>query len=60
MLLTRPEAAQIMGVSMRKTDSLIAEGKLPVVRIGASVRISQKSLAEFIESMETTSPYKNK
>jgi len=52
-LLTRPEAANALGISLRKTDSLIATGDLPVVRFGASVRIRVSAIESLIESRET-------
>jgi excisionase family DNA binding protein len=38
-LLTRAEVAAELGVSLRTLARLIAAGELPVIRIGAAVRI---------------------
>ena len=38
-LKTREEAARYWRVSLRTVDNLIADGRLPVVKVGRSVRI---------------------
>jgi excisionase family DNA binding protein len=53
VLLTRPEAAQVLGISLRATDGLIARGDLPVVRFGATVRIRPSAIDFLIEARES-------
>ena len=52
-LLTRPEAAQVLGISLRATDALIAAGDLPVVRFGATVRVRPSAIEYLIEARES-------
>ncbi|MCF7732106.1 MAG: excisionase family DNA-binding protein [Akkermansiaceae bacterium] len=49
-LLTRPAAADRLASCLRVVDEQIANGNLPIVRIGRSVRISEAALEEFIEA----------
>jgi len=53
-LLTRPQAAQALGISLRLVDSLLASGELKAVRIGASVRIRPTAIEYFCEARETS------
>ena len=53
-LLYRPlEAANAIGVSRAKMYQLIAAGKLPSIRVGASVRVPVKGLNDWIERQVT-------
>lgn len=54
-LLTRPAVAKELGLSLRTVDQLIANGDLPIVKIGKSVRIRPASLENLIEARETRS-----
>jgi excisionase family DNA binding protein len=54
-LLTRPEAAHVLGISLRATDTLIASGELKVVRLGANVRIRPSAIEYLLEARETRS-----
>ena len=51
-LLTRQEAAAMLGIGLRTIDTLIASGDLPCVRIRRSVRLRPSALELFIESRE--------
>ncbi len=51
-LMTRQEAAAMLGIGLRTIDTLIASGDLPCVRIGRSVRFRPSALELFIESRE--------
>lgn len=44
---SRPEAAAILGVSVKQVDAAIARGDLDHVRIGKHVRISDSALRRF-------------
>ena len=49
-LLTVARVAQVLALSERSVRSLIAEGSLPVIRVGTrAVRILPEDLARFIE-----------
>jgi excisionase family DNA binding protein len=48
-LLTVPEAADHLRFSVRTVRQLIADGLLPVVRIGVRVRIRPTDLCRFVE-----------
>jgi excisionase family DNA binding protein len=52
-LLTRKEAAAILGLGWRTVDENIAKGALPIVKIGRNVRIKPSELQKFIEARET-------
>jgi excisionase family DNA binding protein len=47
LLLSRREAADTLGVSLRMIDSLLEADKLAVVRIGRRVLIPLERLQEF-------------
>jgi excisionase family DNA binding protein len=49
---TVPEAARTAKVSVRHLQSLIASGRLPVVRLGRRVLIRRESLLRFLASIE--------
>lgn len=50
-LMLRPtEAADALGVSRSKAYELIAEGKIPSVRVGGCVRVPVAALQAWIES----------
>jgi excisionase family DNA binding protein len=55
LLLTRHEAAEMLGLSVRKIDLLVSSGDLPAVRIGRSIRIRPSALDYLIESRESRS-----
>ncbi len=49
-LLTVAQASEALALSERSTRSLITEGSLPVVRVGArAVRVHPEDLLSFIE-----------
>jgi len=47
-LLTRDEAAEVLGISVRKLDALEEAGQIQAVRIGRSVRYHPDVLDRFI------------
>lgn len=51
-LLTRREASEYLAISPRKLDSLVADGELPRVKIGTSVRFEQSDLDAFIAAQK--------
>ena len=53
-LLLRPsEVAESLGVSRSKVYTLIAEGKIPTIRVGASVRVPVEALRAWVETLPT-------
>jgi len=46
-LITRKEAAKLLGVSMRTLDTLAAEGEIHPSRFGRAVRYESRALREF-------------
>jgi len=49
LLLRVSEAAEALGISRSHCYELIQNGKLPVIRLGASVRIPRAWLTRFVE-----------
>ena len=49
-LLTVEEAAELLRLSIRQLRRLIADGRLPVSRIGRSIRITPEELAALIRA----------
>jgi excisionase family DNA binding protein len=50
LLITIREAAELLGLSESTVYRLAREDRIPVVRIGASVRINRRHLETWIES----------
>ena len=48
LLLKPAEAAEAMGVSRSRAYELIADGSIPSIKLGASVRVPVQSLREWI------------
>ncbi|MCM3724585.1 helix-turn-helix domain-containing protein [Neobacillus cucumis] len=47
-LITVPEAAPILGISVERTYTLAREGILPVVRLGRQIRLDPVQLDNWI------------
>ncbi len=52
MLLTSPEAAQMLSISERSLWTLMKSGSIPHVRIGRSVRYDRDDLKAWIEKQK--------
>jgi excisionase family DNA binding protein len=50
-----PEVARIIRVARSRAYELVAEGKIPSVRIGRSVRVSRKELDRWLEEQRQPS-----
>lgn len=50
MLVTLPEASQLLGLSARKISQLVADGVLPSLKIDRCRRFSVKALEQWVES----------
>jgi len=44
-----PEVAEILRIARNRAYELIADGEIPAVRIGRSVRVSRKGLDRWLE-----------
>ncbi len=49
LLLDYGGAARLLSISPRSVRAMVADGRLPCVRIGRSVRIAVADLAAFVE-----------
>ncbi len=49
-LLTVEEVAEMLGMSRERVYQLTREGIIPVVKIGRSLKYSEKALIEWIEN----------
>jgi excisionase family DNA binding protein len=49
-LLTVPQVAEILGLSLSQTYTLVKRGEIRSVRIGRSVRLIPSHVEEFIEA----------
>lgn len=56
-LLTIPEAAQHLSISPRALQSLIAHGRITVVRIGRRVAVHPHDLEQFIQARRVARPH---
>ena len=48
-VLRMPEAARALGISRSQIYSLAARGEIPIVRIGASLRVPAAALDRWLE-----------
>jgi len=65
-LIKKPEAADLLGISVRTLEKMIARGSLPAYRVGPkSVRLRREDIDDYLEShraapviraIETTRP----
>lgn len=47
-LLTRAEAAERLGMSVKSVDRMLRRGDLPAIRFGTAVRIDPRDLEDLI------------
>lgn len=52
-LLDKTEVADRLDVGMRTVERMISSGELPVVRIGAAVRVHSDDLVEFMDALRS-------
>ena len=48
-VLTRPEAAELLRISIRTLDYWVKTGQVPHKKIGRSIRFSEKALERWLE-----------
>lgn len=51
-LLRASDIAEFLGCSRSRAYELMANGTLPIIRIGTSVRVSQRSLERWVREQE--------
>ena len=50
-LIKKPEAADLLGISVRTLEKMIARGALPAYRVGPkSVRLRREDIDDYLES----------
>lgn len=54
LLLTVPEACDVLNIGRSRLLKEIAAGRIPVIRFGRAVRISRQALEKFIESQQAS------
>jgi excisionase family DNA binding protein len=53
LLLSKPEAARMLGVSIRSLEHLIARHEIPTRKIGRRVLIARTALESFAKAQNT-------
>jgi excisionase family DNA binding protein len=61
LLITKSEAAEQLGVSVRTIERLISAGRLPLVHVEGAARVRVADLGAYVQSLDadqrtTTSP----
>ena len=51
LLLTKPDAAQALGVSVRTVDRLVSSGALPLVKVAGAARIRRSDLDDYVNHL---------
>lgn len=51
-LLTPEEVCGLLGIKMSKFRSAVFKKELPVIRIGRLIRVNQKDLEQWVESLK--------
>lgn len=49
-----PEVAQVLRIARSRAYELVADGEIPAVKIGRSVRVSRKELDRWLEDQRYT------
>ena len=55
VLLRAVEVSRLLGLSRSQVYQMMADGRLPVIRIGRAIRVPKQALAEWIRA-NTTAP----
>jgi excisionase family DNA binding protein len=55
LLLTKSEAAEQLGVSVRTIERLISAGRLPLVHVGGAARVRVADLGAYVQSLDAES-----
>ena len=52
LLITKSEAAELLGVSLRTIDRLISAGRLPLVHVEGAARVRVTDLEAYVQGLE--------
>jgi excisionase family DNA binding protein len=52
LLITKGEAAEQLGVSLRTIERLIAAGQLPLVHVAGAARVRVADLGAYVQSLD--------
>ena len=52
LLITKSEAAEQLGVSLRTIERLIAAGRLPLVHVEGAARVRVADLGEYVQGLD--------
>jgi excisionase family DNA binding protein len=52
LLITKSEAAEQLGVSLRTIERLIAAGQLPLVHVAGAARVRVADLGAYVQSLD--------
>jgi excisionase family DNA binding protein len=52
LLITKSEAAEQLGVSLRTIERLIAAGRLPLVHVAGAARVRVADLGAYVQSLD--------
>lgn len=55
LLLDKPSAAEVLGISARVLDRLVVDGEIEVVRIGRRVFVPYAAAEEYVERLRSAS-----
>ena len=55
LLITKSEAAEQLGVSLRTVERLIAAGRLPLVHVEGAARVRVADLGAYVQSLDADS-----
>jgi excisionase family DNA binding protein len=55
LLLTKSEAAEQLGVSLRTVERLISAGRLPLVHVEGAARVRVTDLGAYVQSLDADS-----
>lgn len=50
LLITKKEAAELLAISVRHLERLIADGVIKVIRLGRTVRLRLSDIQKLVES----------
>jgi excisionase family DNA binding protein len=52
LLITKSDAAEVLGVSLRTIERLISAGRLPLVHVEGAARVRLTDLEAYVQSLE--------
>ena len=52
LLITKSDAAEVLGISLRTIERLISSGRLPLVHVEGAARVRVTDLEAYVQSLE--------